>query len=194
MVKVVSAGFAAVNSLFSLENYSLFGGRHWDCTHPVSAQSFTRHFSIHWWVLSVAIATVVFTSLVPSAFITCDSSIRKSGIFFLFVCSCVDSRVYIVFFGSEFSATVIYLFAQPLPTWAIGSFPGWTPTPLWYALILSFSFLPLFPFFWRWASPPPTHECNLWLHMGLESNPGLSEDGPRASGGQGYLLLQNAPT
>lgn len=69
------------------------------------------------------------TSLVPSAFITWDSSIRKSSIFSLYVCSCVDSRICVVFFGSEFNAAVIYLFAQPLPTGALGSFFRWTPMP-----------------------------------------------------------------
>lgn len=66
-------------------------------------------------------------SLLLSTCITWNSSIGKSSISFSFIYSCMDSRICI--FVSEFNAIVIYFVAQLLPTWAIGSFTGWTPVP-----------------------------------------------------------------
>lgn len=188
MIQVVSVGCATINSLFSLENYSLFRGRHFETAHILFPLNLSpTNFSIHWWVLSVAITTVVFHF--PRAFcIYYLEFLHKE-----FICSCVDSQVHTVFFGSEFNATVIYLFVQPLPTWAIGSFSGWTPVPFWYDLILSsVFFLSFLPF--EDESPLP----KLWTyHVASHGFRKQSQPFWRWPKGFWYtclLLLHNVPT
>lgn len=134
------------------------------------------------------------TSLVPSAFITWDFSIRKSSIFF---------PIYLQLCGLTGTYCILWVRIQcycDLSFCATSSNLGhWE---LFWVDSCAFLICP-YPFFLFSSCPSfllkrsllaPTHEYNMWLHMGSESNSSLSEDGPRASGGQDYLLLHNVPT